>query len=406
MRLLGLLLPVVMLLDLVPRAAAYAVLTHEAIIDRNWHERIEPLLIARFPGTTRDQLREAHAYAYGGAILQDMGYYPFGSKFFSDLLHYVRSGDLVTALVRDAQDVNEYAFALGALAHYSADSEGHPIAVNRAVPVLYPKVGRKFGAEATYEDNPTAHLRTEFAFDVVQVARGKYASENYHDFIGFQVSKQLLERAFAETYGIELKSIDRDLDLSLGTFRFSVSEVMPEITKAAWAAKKKEIQQLDAGITREKYVYRLSRRDYHKAWPGKFERPGPGARFLAFLIRILPKIGPLRTLKFRVPTPEVEKMFFASFEDTMARYQKLLADVGANRLALVNENFDIGKPTRRGEYRMADETYSKLLEQLEKDGARVSQDLRQNVIAFYAGSDGPESQKAREELAAIRNTAQ
>src|SRR5580704_16168806 len=164
---------------------AYSVLTHEAIIDQNWANGISALLLARFPETTDAELKEAHAYVYGGAILQDMGYYPFGSKLFSDLLHYVRSGDFVLALLRDSQDVNDYAFALGALAHYAADNAGHPIAVNRAVPMMYPKLRTKFGADVTYEDNPAAHLRTEFGFDVIEVARGKYASETYHDFIGF-----------------------------------------------------------------------------------------------------------------------------------------------------------------------------------------------------------------------------
>ena len=201
----------------------YSVLTHEAIIDSSWPNEIKPLLLKRFPGATDDQLRDAHAYAYGGAIIQDMGYYPFGSKFFSDLVHYTRSGDFVTALLRDSQDINEYAFALGALAHYAADNEGHPIAINRAVPMLYPKLHAKYGAEVTYEDNPGAHLKTEFGFDVVQVARGKYASETYHDFIGFKVSKPLLERAFEDTYCLKMEKVFRDVDLALGTYRYSVS---------------------------------------------------------------------------------------------------------------------------------------------------------------------------------------
>jgi hypothetical protein len=215
-------------LPLVQPVRAYSVLTHEALIDRNWEREIKPLLLARFRTATEEQFKEARAYAYGGAIIQDMGYYPFGSKFFSNLAHYTRSGDFVTALLRDAQDLNEYAFALGALAHYAADNEGHPAAVNRAVPLLYPKLRAKFGSNITYEDNPAAHLKTEFALDIVEVARGKYASESYHDFIGFKVSKPLLERAFSDTYSIELKDQFRSLDLALGTYRYTVSKVIPE----------------------------------------------------------------------------------------------------------------------------------------------------------------------------------
>ncbi|HLK17443.1 MAG TPA: zinc dependent phospholipase C family protein [Bryobacteraceae bacterium] len=379
---------------------AYSVLTHEAIIDRNWPNGIRPLLLGRFPQTTDEQLKEAHAYVYGGAILQDMGYYPFGSKLFSDLLHYVRSGDYIQALIRDAQDVNEYAFALGALAHYAADNAGHPVAVNRAVPKMYPKLQRKFGNEVTYEDNPAAHLRTEFGFDVIEVARGKYASESYHDFIGFRVSKPVMERAFEDTYSFRMKDLFKDEDLALGTFRFSVSQVIPEMTKAAWSAKKKDILQLEAGMSRKKFVYRYSRTSYNKDWDSKYERPGFGARLLAFLFRIVPKIGPFKALAFRVPTPEVEKMFIASFDDTKEHYHALLEEVKDGRLQLQNENFDTGRPTRRGDYKMADESYSKLLDHLEK--ATFSPELRANILAFYQGSDGPDSAKARAVLSSLR----
>src|ERR1035441_4856670 len=111
-----------------------------------------------------------------------MGYYPFGSKYFSDLVHYVRSGDFVEALVRGAQDLDELAFALGALAHYAADNNGHPIAVNRAVAMEYPKLRAQYGDEVTYADDPPAHLKTEFGFDVAQVAQGNYAAAGYHAF--------------------------------------------------------------------------------------------------------------------------------------------------------------------------------------------------------------------------------
>jgi hypothetical protein len=365
---------------------AYSVLTHEAIIDRNWPSEIKPLLQARFPGLTDDQLREAHAYAYGGAIIQDMGYYPFGSKFFSDLVHYVRSGDFVTALLQDSQDVNEYAFALGALGHYAADNLGHPLGVNRSVPMLYPKLERKFGSDVTYEDNPAAHLRTEFGFDVIEVARGKYAPESYHDFIGFKVSKPLLERAFQDTYAVPLPSLFKDLDLALGTFRFTVSQVIPEMTKVAWSARKKQIMQLEAGMSRGKFVYRMSRSTYNKDWDSKYQRPGLGARFLGFLFRLIPKIGPFKALAFKVPTPDVEKLFIASFDDTKERYRLLLVDVKENRLQLENENFDIGRPTRRGDYKMADETYAKLLDRLDK-APNIPPSLRANVQAFYKGSN-------------------
>jgi hypothetical protein len=366
-------------------ASAYSVLTHEAIIDSAWPKELRPLLLERFPNATDDQLREAHAYAYGGAIIQDMGYYPFGSKFFSDLVHYTRSGDFVLALLKDAresQDINDYAFALGALAHYAADNLGHPVAVNRTVPLVYPKLRAKFGPQITYEDNPSAHLKTEFGFDVVEIARGQYASEAYHDFIGFQVAKPLLERAFRETYCIELKDLFHNLDLALGTYRFTVSQILPEMTQAAWSAKKKDIQTLQAGITRRRYIYRISMPAYQKDWGSQYQRPGFFARFLGFLFRLMPKIGPFKALSFKVPPPAAEKLFLTSLDETVGSYRELLAAVREDRLQLVNENFDTGKPARFGDYRMADQAYATLIARLNHDKVQISDALRANIAAF------------------------
>jgi hypothetical protein len=386
-------------------APAYSVLTHEAIIDSTWPNTLRPLLLKRFPHATDDQLREAHAYAYGGAIIQDMGYYPFGSKFFSDLVHYTRSGDFVLALLQDAresQDLDDYAFALGALAHYAADNLGHPVAVNRTVPLVYPKLRAKFGPEITYEDNPSAHLKTEFGFDVIEVARGQYANEAYHDFIGFKVAKPLLERAFEQTYCVPLKSLFSNLDLALGTYRFSVSQAIPEMTKAAWAARKKDIQKLQAGINRRRYVYHITVSAYQKDWDNQFARPGLGARFLAFLFHLVPKIGPFRAFSFKVPPVAAEKMFLASLDDTIGRYKELLESADGDQLQLPNENFDTGRPTRMGDYRLADETYAKLLERLDGHVNDVSDSMRANILMFYGASGSPASNKAVAVLSALR----
>ena len=157
-------------------------LTHEAIVDSTWDSAIKPLLLKRFPHATADELKAAHAYAYGGCIIQDLGYYPFGSKFYSDLTHYVRSGDFIVNMIRESQDLDEYAFALGALAHYAADNNGHRMATNVSVPLLYPKLRAKFGNSVTYADDPFSHSKTEFGFDVFQAAKSRYASEAYKDF--------------------------------------------------------------------------------------------------------------------------------------------------------------------------------------------------------------------------------
>ena len=234
------LLVCVLVLLLPQPSPAYSVLSHEEVVDLAWHDHIVPLLLARFPATTPEQLREAHAYAYGGCIIQDIGYYPFGSHLFSDLVHYVRTGDFVENLLNESSDVDELAFALGALAHYTADNYGHP-AVNLATGQEYPKLRDKFGNIVTYDDNPTAHLQTEFGFDVAEVARNRYAPQQYHDFIGFSVSKPLLERAFRDTYGFEVNQIMTHEDLAISTYRYTVSGLLPKMTRVAVVNYEKEL---------------------------------------------------------------------------------------------------------------------------------------------------------------------
>src|SRR5437867_166237 len=215
-----------------PLGNSYSVLTHEEIVDLLWKQKIQPLLLNRFPDATEEDLRKAHAYAYGGCVLQDMGYYPFGNKYFSDLVHYVRSGDFVAALIRDSSDLNEYAFALGALAHYASDVSGHPI-INRITAIEFPSLAKKYGKEVTYANDPKAHIRTEFGFDMVQVAKNRYTSDSYHDFIGFEVSRPLLERAFFETYYLKLDDVFGDVDVAIGSYRRGVSKFVPEVTRVA-----------------------------------------------------------------------------------------------------------------------------------------------------------------------------
>lgn len=390
----------------------YSVLTHEAIIDSMWDNDIKPLLLKRFPSASADELREAHAHAYGGAIIQDMGYYPFGSKFFSDLTHYVRSGDFVEALIRDSQDINEYAFAIGALCHYCADNDGHSIATNPSVPILYPKLRRQYGNNVTYDENPAAHIQTEFGFDVLQVAQGHYASETYHDFIGFKVSKPLLERAFKETYALELASIFTSLDLALGTYRYSVGTLIPTMTRVAWQTKKGDIEKQTPGITRNKFLYNLSRADYHKEWGTQYKKPGFLAKVLAVLFRVVPKVGPFRGIAIKASTPETERLFRQGFNATVDSYRLTLSKVRTGDLKLQNKDLDTGRPTSAGEYRLADNSYAQILDKLASHKfENVTPDLRENILAFYGDSnahiatkrDSGEWQKTLRALAGLRS---
>jgi hypothetical protein len=373
-------------------AHGYSVLTHEAIVDSVWDGSIRKMLLQRFPAATPEELVEAHAYAYGGCIVQDMGYYPFSSRFFSDLTHYVRTGDFVAALIRDSQDLDEYAFALGALSHYASDVSGHSIATNLAVPILYPKLRRKFGRTVTYWDSPVSHIRTEFGFDVLQVAKGRYAPDGYRAFIGFQVAKPLLERAFQDTYGLEMKDLFVSLDIALESFRFSVGSVIPGMTRLAWNLKKETLVRETPGVTKKKFIYNLSRSSYEKNWGTGYHRPGLGTRILAWLMKLVPKSGPFTSLAFRAPTPEVEKMFMASFNATVDSYRGLLADVQAGRLDMPNENLDLGTPALTSQYVGADLAYDKLLDKLAgRKFAGTSVALRSNILDYYRDRNKPAS---------------
>ena len=377
-----------------PSGFSYSVLTHEAIIDSAWDTSIKGLLLKRFPDSTPEQLLEAHAYVYGGSIIQDMGYYPFGSKLFTDLTHYVRSGDFVLNLIRESQDLNEYAFSLGALAHYAADNTGHRMATNVAVPLLYPKLRTEFGNRVTYADDALSHVKTELAFDVLQVAQGHYAPESYHGFIGFQVARPLLERAFQDTYGLKLENVFTSVTLAIGSYRHAVSSTIPHMTRVALQMKKSEITKDAPGATKKKFLYNLSRASYQKEWGKEYQQPGFGSRLMAFIIGILPRVGKSRALRFEVPTPAVEKLFMASFNTTLDRYRELLSELQADRLKLPNENIDVGEITSAGGYRLSDRAYAQLLDKLEGHFADVPPELRLDILAFYGDLSAPVSTKS------------
>ncbi len=368
---------------------AYSVLTHEEIVDLVWTDELRPLLLKRFPALTEDQLKEAHGYAYGGAVIQDLGYYPFGGVEFSNLVHYVRSGDFVRELLLQSQDANEYAFALGALAHYASDITGHP-AVNRAVSIQYPNLRAKYGDSVRYAQDHTAHLKTEFGFDMVQVAKNRYASQQYHDFIGFQVSRPLLERTFPIVYGVELKDVLAHEELAIGSYRFAVSRMIPEMTKIALRTHKKDMMNETPSFAKRNFLYRLSRSNYEKEWGKDYQKDGFKTRVFSMVLRYMPKIGPFKALAFNNPTAQTEEMYFQSINTSVDQYRIYLRQVRAGSLELANCDFDTGKMTKAAEYSLTDETYEKLLGQLtEKKFALTSPDLRENILNFFSDLSAP-----------------
>jgi hypothetical protein len=400
------------LLLLARPAQAYSVLSHQANIDSCWTPYMRPTLERRFPGATPDELREAKAYAYGGSIMQDMGYYPFGSHLFTDLAHYVRSGDFVENLLKQAKDRNEYAFALGALAHYAADIYGHEVGINKSVPLLFPDLKAKYGPVVTYEQDPVAHGRTEFAFDVTQLAAGRYRSAAYHDFIGFKVSEDLLERAFAQTYGLEMKQIVMSTGLAIGSYRFAVRNLIPLASRAAWRANRHELRRVNRRIRRRDYIYKESKSKFEAQYGSNYEQPGFGARILAGVIQVIPKVGKLKSLKFIAPTPEAQRIFSQSFRETIVSYAQLLSKLNATvgqAPPLPNVDFDTGHTTKLGEYPLADRTYGEWVRELAKnDFQNTTPVMRQDILAFFSNApkepldkEEKEKDKRQETLAAL-----
>jgi Zinc dependent phospholipase C len=368
------------------KSSAYSVLSHEQIVDLAWESDIKKVLLARYPGATPDEFRKAHAYAYGGSLIQDMGYYPYGNKPFSDLVHYVRSGDFVSELIRDSQDINELAFALGALAHYASDTTGHP-AVNESVSLTFPKLRAKYGKDVTYDEDPKAHVRTEFGFDVAQVAQHHYTSQAYHDFIGFEVAQPLLDRAFLRIYGIPLNQVLPDEDKAIASYRHALSVWIPRLTQVALITKKNELKSVP-DFDPKKFRYVLHRAEYEREWGKNYVKPGFGARFLAMLVKILPKVGPLATLDIKTPNAQTEKIFVTSVEQTVVVYHNLIQQATGPTTLLPDRNLDTGQPTCAAEYNLADKTYANLLKHLTNDDyAHMTPALQANVLDFYKDLD-------------------
>ena len=380
-------------------------LSHEAIIDASWDKSIRPLLKYKYPEVTEKDLETAHAYLYGGAIIPDIGYYPFGSMLFTNLLHYVRSGDFIQATLDEAQDVNEYAFALGLLCHYYADKFGHELGTNLAVPVLFPDERKKNGDTVTYEEDKTKHIKVEFGFDVIQTVKGNYASKEQHDFIGFKVSEPVLKRAFLKTYGFELNDVFKSLPVAVETFRFTVKQLIPELAKDAWKVRSGAITKINPLAEKSSYTKRYDRKEYNK----EFGKPQLKSSVLSVILGIIPKVGPFAGLKFKEPNEEVEKIFDKSFKAILTNYTAMLDRMKNESVKPENINFDTGKKTEQHEYVLADKCYYELLiKHQKKDFKKMNPALKKNILGFYttnnksAHSKEYKSKKTAKAIAALK----
>ena len=366
---------------------AYGVLAHLALVDAAWDDALVPALRQRFPGLTEEELHRAHAAAYGGALLHDLGYYPGGSREMSDLFHYVRSAAFVRTLTEEARDPIEYAFSLGALAHYLGDAQGHPLGVNRVVALSFPKLQARHGNSVSYIQSPKAHLRTEFGFNVVQVARGLYAPEAYREFIGFEVPLPLLARAVRRTYGIELTEILPRPERAVRSLRRFVASRFPKATRVAWTYKKDEIKKLLPAVRNEEFVYNLTNAAFEKEWGTDYDRPGLLSRVAAFLLRLVPKVGPLRLLVPKPPTAEGERIYQESFNAVLEAYRAALR---GDAPPFPDVNLDVGRATPAGSYERSDVAWAALRARLDAAGLQsVDPALAEAIRAHYGNAARP-----------------
>jgi hypothetical protein len=391
-------IPVLWIVGSAPQlASGYATFTHQELIDLAWNDSIRPVLLERYPGATNAALQEAHAYAYGGCLIQDLGYYPFGKELFSDLAHYVRSGDFVLSLLRNARDVNELAFAIGALSHYVGDSIGHSQAVNPSTALTFPSLEKKYGPIVTYEDNPTAHVRTEFGFDVAQIAFWRYAPHPYRDYIGFRVSRPVLERAFYETYGLTVRSILGPPRAAMGTYRNGVRRFIPLFARATIVNIRRHLPPDPPDPLLDRLRASISQTDYAKYWSQYHHGPTLEDHLLGIVIRLIPKIGILRILAIKPPSSATENLFVKSLDDSLARYRALLTSLSKSpsaELALANLDLDTGARVVPGAYKLTDQAYAELLDKIAKQpAAPVPAGLRQDILDYYSNPSAPISTK-------------
>lgn len=390
---------VVLLLLIFSRPAfSYSVQTHEQLIDLTWKQSIRPLLLKRFPNLTEAQIKEAHAYAYGGCAIQDLGYYPFGNTFLSDLTHYVRPGDFVLSLIHNARTADELAFAIGALSHYYGDTIGHSLAINESVALEFPKLGKKYGPVVTYEQGEHAHVRTEFAFDVNELSKRHFAPSAYLEHVGLAVPIPMLRRSLFQTYGIDLYQIIGHRRPVLRGYHFAIRSFLPRIAFAEVILHKHSFPAEADTPEFDKFYKDLAQSDFENGWDQYRKNPGIGTHLLAGVIFILPHIGTLSDTAIRGPNDHTQELYVKSFNRSAAVLRHVLANFNYVTSYVPNLGLDTGMKIKPGAYRLTDKTYAKLLATVTHDPTKpVPSGLKRNIADYYSDPAAPISTKKKAE---------
>jgi hypothetical protein len=371
-------------------AVPYSVQSHQELIDLAWKQSIQPILLKHYPTLTKAQLQEAHAYAYGGCAIQDFGYYPFANGFFSDLTHYVRSGDFVVNLLRNAHTADELAFAIGSLSHYIGDTVGHSMAVNHSVPVEFPKLKQKYGDDINYAENPHAHVQTEFAFDINQLSKRRFAPSDYTKFVGLEVPRDLLRKAFFETYGLNLPDIIGTKETSIRVYRYAVRRFLPNIARAETILHKKDFPDDVPSPDLDELRKDLMLASTDNNWEAYRKNPGVRSHLYAGFIFILPKFGTLKMLAIKGPTEQTEDLYIKSMNRSIKSMRFVLAHYDNIERYLPNRDLDTGQVVKPGGYPLTDKTYAKLLDLITRHPDKVvPNQLKHDLIAYYADPAAP-----------------
>ena len=371
-------------------AIPYSVQTHQELIDLAWKRSIRPILLKQYPNLTEAQLQEAHAYAYGGSAIQDFGYYPFGNAFFSDLTHYVRAGDFVISLLRDAKTADELAFAIGSLSHYIGDTVGHSTAINLSVPVEFPKLKQRYGDNVNYAENPHAHVQTEFAFDINQLSKRRFAPSEYTKFVGLEVPRDLLRKAFFETYGLNLPDIIGTKETSIRVYRYAVRRFLPNIARAETLLHKKNFPDDIPSPDLEALKIDLIQASTDNNWEAYRKTPGFTSHLYAGFIYILPKVGTLKLLAIKGPTQQTEALYIKSVNRSIKALRFVLIHFDRIEYYLPNRDLDTGLVVKPGGYSLTDKTYATLLDMITKHPEKViPNQLKHDLVAYYADPEAP-----------------
>jgi hypothetical protein len=371
-------------------AIPYAVQSHQELIDLAWKQSIRPLLVKKFPTLTEAQLQEAHAYAYGGCAIQDFGYYPFGNKFFSDLTHYVRSGDFVLSLLHNARTPDELAFAVGSLSHYIGDSIGHSYAINHAVPLEFPALQKRYGSVVNYGQDPHAHVQTEFAFDINQLSKKRFAPSAYERFVGLEVPMPLLRTAFFETYGLRLPDIIGSKETSIRIYRYAVRRFLPNIARAETILHKKNFPEDAPSPDLDILEKDLTQASADNDWEAYRKTPGFRSHLYAGFIYILPKVGTLKLLAIKGPTQQTEDLYIKSLNRSINALRLVLTNFDRIDHYIANRDLDTGVVVKPGDYPLTDKTYAKLLAMITSNPNNVvPTQLKHDLADYYANPAAP-----------------